>query len=167
VQFYDIKGADTGYLYYALQHAEQDFINYGQTGTQANLNTTIVGNHNLFVPLLPQQRTIAKILTTVDNLIEKTEALIAKYQAIKQGMMHDLFTRGVDEHGHLRPPYDEAPDLYKESELGWIPKEWEVKRVSEVVETITSGSRGWATYYSEEGAIFVRIGNLTREHINF
>jgi type I restriction enzyme S subunit len=55
------------------------------------------------VPPPSQQRKIARILTTVDNLIEKTEALIAKYQAIKQGMMHDLFTRGVDEHGHLRP----------------------------------------------------------------
>jgi type I restriction enzyme S subunit len=75
---------------------------------------------------------IARILTTVDNLIEKTEALIAKYQAIKQGMMHDLFTRGVDEHGHLRPPYEQAPQLYKQSELGWIPKEWEVCRVDEV-----------------------------------
>ncbi len=40
--------------------------------------------------------------------------------------MHDLFTRGIDQHGHLRPPYDEAPELYKQSELGWIPKEWEV-----------------------------------------
>ena len=67
----------------------------------------------------------------MDNLIEKTEALIAKYQAIKQGMMHDLFTRGVDEHGHLRPTHDEAPELYKQSELGWIPKEWEVSPLGE------------------------------------
>ena len=79
-----------------------------------------------FLPSLLEQRKIARILTTLDNLIEKTEALIAKYQAIKQGMMHDLFTRGVDAHGHLRPPQAEAPDLYKQSELGWIPKEWEV-----------------------------------------
>lgn len=81
-----------------------------------------------------EQRKIARILTTVDNLIEKTEALIAKYQAIKQGMMHDLFTRGVDEHGHLRPTYEEAPELYKESQLGWIPKEWEVEPVGSLFE---------------------------------
>ena len=42
-------------------------------------------------------------------------------------MMHDLFTRGVDAHGKLRPPQSEAPELYKQSELGWIPKEWEVE----------------------------------------
>ena len=80
-------------------------------------------------PPLPEQRKIAKILTTVDNLIEKTEALIAKYQSVKQGLMQDLFTRGLDQHGHLRPPYAEAPELYNKSELGWIPREWEVEQM--------------------------------------
>jgi type I restriction enzyme S subunit len=36
-----------------------------------------------------------------------------------------------------------------------------------VSEFVTSGSRGWARYYSTDGAIFLRIGNLTRRHINF
>ncbi len=90
-------------------------------------------------PPLPQQRKIARILTTIDDLIEKTDALIAKYQAIKQGMMHDLFTRGVDEHGQLRPPYEEAPELYKQSELGWIPKEWEVRDFGDEIGPIVSG----------------------------
>ena len=40
--------------------------------------------------------------------------------------MHDLFTRGVTPDGNLRPTRAEAPQLYKESPLGWIPKEWEV-----------------------------------------
>ena len=63
----------------------------------------------LCLPPPAEQRKIARILTTLDNLIEKTEALIAKYQAIKQGMMHDLFTRGVDAHGHLRPTQPKPP----------------------------------------------------------
>jgi len=84
-------------------------------------------------PPLPEQRKIARILTTLDNLIEKTESLIAKYQAIKQGMMHDLFTRGVDAQGHLRPLQAEAPGLYKQSELGGIPKEWEPRTLDELV----------------------------------
>lgn len=87
---------------------------------------------DISLPPLPEQRKIAQILTAVDSLIEKTESLIAKYQAIKQGMMHDLFTRGVDAHGHLRPSQTEAPDLYKQSELGWIPKEWATCRVDDV-----------------------------------
>ncbi len=91
---------------------------------QHQLNVPIVKNLSFNFPCLPQQRKIAQILTTVDNLIEKTETLIAKYESIKQGMMHDLFTRGVDENGQLRPPVDEAPELYKDSELGWIPRNW-------------------------------------------
>ena len=74
------------------------------------------------------------MLTTLDNLIEKTESLIAKYQAIKQGMMHDLFTRGVDVHGHLRPIQADAPDLYQQSELGWIPNEWEEGTIDDFCE---------------------------------
>ncbi len=102
--------------------------------TQVHIRTDEFFNTAIPLPSAKEQRKIARILTTVDNLIEKTEALIAKYQAIKQGMMHDLFTRGVDEHGHLRPPYEDAPELYKQSELGWIPKEWEVRPVTDVTQ---------------------------------
>ncbi len=88
-----------------------------------------------------QQQKIAKILSTVDNLIEKTQTLIEKYTAIKQGMMADLFTRGIDmttgdtsnsKGGKLRPSVEEAPELYKQTELGWVPKEWEIRSIEDV-----------------------------------
>ena len=42
-------------------------------------------------------------------------------------MMHDLFTRGIELNtGKLRPSYQDAPELYKESDLGMIPKDWEI-----------------------------------------
>ena len=50
----------------------------------------------------PEQTKIAEILSTVDRAIEQTEALIAKQQRIKTGLMQDLLTRGIDEHGNLR-----------------------------------------------------------------
>ena len=50
----------------------------------------------------PEQTKIAEILSTVDWAIEQTEALIAKQQRIKTGLMQDLLTRGIDEHGNLR-----------------------------------------------------------------
>jgi type I restriction enzyme, S subunit len=79
------------------------------------------------------QKKIAKILSTCDEVLEKTEAAIAKYEAIKKGLMHDLFTRGIDlKTGELRPKYEDAPELYKESELGMIPKEWEVCCIKDV-----------------------------------
>ena len=74
----------------------------------------------------PVQEKIASILTSIDTAIEKTEALIAKHQQIKAGLMHDLFTRGVLPNGQLRPPRSEAPELYQGTAIGWIPTGWEV-----------------------------------------
>ncbi len=71
-----------------------------------------------------RQGKIAAILTSIDAAIEKTEALIEKYQQIKVGLMHDLFTRGVLTNGQLRPPRNQAPELYQETAIGWIPKDW-------------------------------------------
>ena len=54
-------------------------------------------------------------------------------------MLHDLFTRGIDPaSGKLRPAYEDAPELYKESRLGWIPKEWEVEEIAQVIQPIMS-----------------------------
>jgi type I restriction enzyme S subunit len=113
------------------------------------------------VPSPTAQRKIAKILTTLDNLIEKTETLIAKYQAVKQGMMHDLLTRGVDEHGHLRPPQAEAPHLYKPSPLGWVPRTRELVRCGEVCHEIVVGIVIQpAQYYQEIGVPVLRSANV-------
>ena len=129
-----------------------------RTGAQPNINS--LEYKNLAIPKLPlpQQRKIAKILTTVDNLIEKTEALIAKYQSIKQGMMHDLFTRGVDAKGKLRPPQSVAPELYKQSELGWIPKDWKECKLNEVVPKAEYGIS--VPLDDEEGVPVLRMNNL-------
>jgi len=82
---------------------------------------------------LPEQRKIATILSTVDKVIENTEATIEKYKAIKAGMMQDLFNRGIDvKTGKLRPSFQEAPAQYKETELGWIPQDWVVNRLSQI-----------------------------------
>lgn len=73
--------------------------------------------------------------------------------------MHDLFTRGVTPAGHLRPTREQTPDLYKESPLGWIPKEWEVKPLLQVA-TYQHGRPFPSTDYSDEGVLLLRPGNL-------
>jgi type I restriction enzyme S subunit len=58
---------------------------------------------------------------------------------------------------------------YKDSGIEWlgeIPAHWEAKRLKFLTEFVTSGSRGWAQYYSDDGAIFLRIGNLSRTSID-
>lgn len=91
----------------------------------ATLNKESLKALRIPYPCKAVQQRIATILTGIDTTIEKTEALIAKYQQIKAGLMHDLFTRGVLPNGQLRPPREQAPELYQETAIGWIPKEWQ------------------------------------------
>jgi|GEM_PF-292283 Restriction endonuclease S subunits len=101
---------------------------------------------------------IAKVLDTLDIAIHEAEAIIAKLKAVKQGLLHDLLTGGIDANGELRPPQSEAPHLYKQSPLGWIPKEWEeislgdiARRSGGLLQTGPFGSQLHAHEYTVEG----------------
>jgi type I restriction enzyme S subunit len=99
----------------------------------------------------PEQAKIAEILSTVDRAIEQTKALIAKQQRIKTGLMQDLLTRGIDEHGNLR---SEQTHEFKDSPLGRIPVEWKVKKLDEI--TIKIADRDHTTpIYVEDGILIV------------
>lgn len=127
------------FLYYVLpsvaKHAITDTAVKGVTLNKASLSKLICK-----IPLnYFYQQKIVHILQTIDNTIEATEALIEKYQQIKAGLMHDLFTRGIGADGKLRPTREQAPDLYKETALGWIPKEWGFSTLNSVLLGIDSG----------------------------
>jgi type I restriction enzyme S subunit len=76
-----------------------------------------------------EQITIATILSTVDRAIEQTESLIAKQQLIKRGMMQSLLSCGIDEHGKIRSEHTHA---FRDSPLGRIPTQWDVKRIEQI-----------------------------------
>jgi len=109
-------------------------INLGQGYTRFNLpKTELLKKLRLELPSIPEQQKISDILTKADAVIEKTQAAIAKYKAIKQGMLQDLFTRGIDTTtNQLRPPYHLKPHLYKESNLGMIPRGWEAEKIGKL-----------------------------------
>ena len=131
---------DSLFFYYLFKFNIDTFKNKGEGTTFAEISKKQVEKLYFTFPPLPQQKKIAKILSTCDAVIEKTEAAIAKYQSLKQGMMHDLFTRGIDiKTGKLRPKQEDAPELYKKSELGWIPKDWEAETVESYTGLLKSG----------------------------
>ena len=70
-----------------------------------------------------EQIKIAQILEKVDEAIEQAEAMIAKQHRVKAGLMQDVLTRGIDEHGSLR---SEQTHEFKDSPRGRIPAEWQV-----------------------------------------
>jgi len=102
-------------------------------------------------PPIFEQRKIAEILETVDNAIEKTDKIIEKYKRIKQGLMQDLLTRGIDENGNIRR---EETHTFKNSPLGRIPEEWDVVRLGDISE-IVYGERLNDLDYLENGNSFV------------
>jgi len=79
---------------------------------------------------------------------------VAKLRQVKAGLLHDLLTRGLDEHGQLRDPA-RHPDQFQDSPLGVIPKGWQARECKELF-SLRSGntpSRGEFRRYYENGTI--------------
>ena len=110
------------YLYYALSFTSGTLV--GLAGITA---VPIVSKRKfltcgVLVPPLAEQRKIAAILSSVDDAIEKTQAVIDQAQIVKRGLMQELFTRGL-------------PGWYtrfKQTEIGSIPSEWTVRSLADV-----------------------------------
>ncbi|WP_116969211.1 restriction endonuclease subunit S [Blastomonas sp. UPD001] len=114
-----------------------------------------------------EQNTICNILDALDTQIEATEGLIAKQERVRAGLMQDLFTRGVDEHGQLRPPRHQAPHLYHQTELGWLPVGWKLSRLKDHsplsgshLKTGPFGSALKIEHWVDQGWPVITIGSL-------
>ncbi len=112
------------------------------------------------VPPLPEQRRIAEVLDTVDEAIRKTEEVIAKLEQMKQGLLHDLLTRGIDENGELRDP-ERHPEQFKDSPLGRIPRGWEVGALANWL--LQRPKNGYSPKQVDEwtGTVMLGLGCLT------
>ena len=82
-------------------------------------------------------------------MIEQTEALIAKQQRIKTGLMQDLLTRGIDEQGNLR---SEETHQFKDASLGRIPVEWEASSLGKLATFYLDCSVSFSGYVTEHFA---------------
>jgi len=140
---------DVDFLYFSLNYGEvwnksggaQPFISLGDA------KKTI-----LKIPPLPEQQKIASILTSVDEVIEKIQSQINKLQDLKKATMNELLTRGI---GHTE---------FKDSPVGRIPKEWEVKRLDKIVSVVDSLHE--TPSFSEQGIPMIRVGDIKGGEIN-
>lgn len=158
------KDVDTIFLFYQLQTLRRDQMVSGSAQPQVTIND--LKKIKIVFPSFPEQRQIATILSTADAVIEKTQAAIAKYKAIKQGLLQDLFTRGIDTTtGKLRPSYQDEPELYKKSKLGWIPKEWSEEIFGEQIDLV-HGHQFRNYDFTEFGVAVVKIGQVKPENVD-
>lgn len=123
--------SDPQWLFYFLQTIDLRQLNEA-TGVPS-LSRDALYKIEVSTPPKLEQTKIAAVLSTVDRAIEQTEALIAKQQRIKTGLMQDLLTRGIDEHGNLR---SEQTHQFKDSPLGRVPIEWDVKPAKELCNAV-------------------------------
>ncbi|MBB4122969.1 restriction endonuclease subunit S [Martelella radicis] len=112
------------WLTYLLKFASLERLNEA-TGVPG-LNRDKTAKEEVFVPPLHEQRRIAEILSSVDEAIAATRAVIEQTRKVKQGMLERLLTKGI---GHTR---------FKQTEIGEIPEGWAVAKFGEIFK-LTSG----------------------------
>ena len=112
-----------------------------------HISTESIGKVLVPLPPLAEQHRIAKALSDVDALISTTEKLIQKKKNIKQGAMQNLLT------GKKRLPGFAKSTNYKQTELGPIPEDWEVKNIGITCNVITGGEAP-AIYSKDKNTLY-------------
>lgn len=155
--------ADNHFVAYLLQSADgqNKIIDAAGGSTRTTINTGPFGDISFLYPPIEEQTQIATILSTLDRAIEQTEEIIAKQQRIKAGLMQDLLTKGIDDHGVIR---SEATHQFKDSPLGRIPVEWEVAPLGEMAVVdrgkFTHRPRNDPRFYGGD-LPFIQTGDIT------
>lgn len=129
--------------------------------TRTRIARGILSEIDILEPPLPEQQKIATILTSVDNVIEKTRAQIDKLKDLKTGMMQELLTKGI---GHTE---------FKDTPVGRIPAAWAVKSISDVCSEIvdcvnkTAPVVDYVTPYRMIRTTNVRDGRIIMEGMRY
>ncbi len=149
---------DNYFLFYLLQNVDLGEI--VQSGAVPSVNQSQMEDIPVLIPPLPEQKKIAAILTSVDTVIEKTQAQIDKLKDLKTGMMQELLTKGI---GHTE---------FKDSPVGWIPVEWEVDSIESFGISILDGDRGKEypkekDFFQNEYCLFLSAKNVTKHGFKF
>lgn len=155
------KNIDIGYLCEVLEAF--NYKNIASGSAQPKITQGALNQISLLFPPLPEQQKIAAILTSVDEVIEKTQAQINKLKDLKTGMMQELLTRGVGVDGK---PHTE----FKDSPVGRIPKAWEVLPLSSLaitkgLQTGPFGGQLHADEYTEKGIPVIMPKNMKSNNV--
>jgi type I restriction enzyme, S subunit len=151
----------TDYLFHNLDRRYEELRARSSGGGRGGLSKSILGAVPVDLPPLDEQQRIAQVLDVLDTSISQTEAIIAKLKQVKQGLLHDLLTRGIDANGELRLPQPQAPHLYKQSPLGWIPKEWHVLPLACYASSDITYGIVQAGPNIEGGVPYIRTGDMS------
>lgn len=139
--------ADAQFLLHALRFSVPQLQSVSQGSTFDAVNRGDLSKLEIALPPLPEQIQIAKILSSVDDAIAATRAVIEQTKEVKQRVLEHLLTKGM---GHTR---------FKQTEFGQVPEAWEVKPVEELC-ILSNGNGFRPPEWSETGLPIIRIQNL-------
>lgn len=126
-------------------------------------------------PLAEQKRIVAKldeVLAQVDTIKARLDRIPAILKRFRQSVLAAAVSGKLTEEWRQLNQYQSSPpkigkekyktDLFDSTfkSLPELPAEWLVVPAAHILEYITSGSRGWADYYSSSGALFLRMSNV-------
>ena len=135
------------WFYYWFVH--RDITPHIKGGTRSKLNQKDLKQLPILVPPLHEQRRIAEILSSVDETIAATRAVIEQTRKVKQGVLERLLTKGI---GHTR---------FKQTEIGEIPEGWPLTNADDVCTQISVGIViKPSQYYVESGVRCFRSANV-------
>ena len=151
------------FYYFAQSGIFKKFVlrNIGQSA-QGNLSPLLL--KKVLIPLipLPEQKKIAEILGTVDEAIQKVDEAIEKTERLKKGLMQDLLTKGIPSRQQtVDSRLGKEKREFKDTEIGRIPKEWEVVRLGEIVSKLQNGFASGKR--DENGVVQIRMNNITTD----
>lgn len=162
---------DADYLAAVLRSGTSVLERFAQGSTFKEIRPPTLVKLRMRVPPVHEQSRIALVLDTLDEATAKTEAVIAKLKQVRAGLLHDLLTRGLDEHGQLRDPVAH-PEQFKDSPLGRIPSKWLYEPLSKHTISSAYGPRFSGERYSERGNVALlrttdmdETGNLVLEQM--
>lgn len=148
------------FLYYVIPLIKDEMLSRASGSTFAEISAKKLSTITFQLPPLPEQQRIAKALSDVDALISTTEKLIQKKKNIKQGAMQNLLT------GKKRLPGFAKSTNYKQTELGPVPDDWEVKEFGDYASIVRGGSprpiQNFLTTNSD-GINWIKIGDVKPE----
>jgi len=143
---YGVRGrqgiAETNFLYYALRHAVSGMKQVAHGGVFDTITRDTFKIIEVDVPVLPEQRAIAHILSTLDDKIELNRRMNDTLEAIARALFKSWFmdfdpvcakVEGRDP-GLPKPLADLFPNSFEDSELGEIPEGWQVGNLGDVAE---------------------------------
>ncbi|HEY5987693.1 MAG TPA: restriction endonuclease subunit S, partial [Streptosporangiaceae bacterium] len=146
-------------LQYLLSPDGQKRLKSDMSGNAiTRLTLSKIKNFSVPIPPLYEQRGIAEILRTLDEVIRSTARLIAKLEQTKQGLLRDLLARGIDESGHLRDPARNA-EQFSRTTLGLLPKQWLVRDVESVCSMLIDCPHTTPRFL-DRGVLVARTSNI-------